>query len=51
MNELKFTVSREWPLLMFGQINHRFPVTVEAVEPEGSAETGSVPDEVELGRR
>jgi lipopolysaccharide transport system ATP-binding protein len=33
VNALKFTVGREWRLLMFGPVNHRFPVEVEAVEP------------------
>jgi lipopolysaccharide transport system ATP-binding protein len=50
VNELKFTVSREWPLLMFGQINHRFPVTVETVDSEAVGDD-IAPDEVELGHR
>ena len=28
VNALKFTVAREWKLLMFGPVNHRFPVSV-----------------------
>ena len=34
---LTFTVAREWPLLMFGQVNHRFPVTVTDAAEEPNA--------------
>jgi lipopolysaccharide transport system ATP-binding protein len=38
INALKFTVGREWRLLMFGPVNHRFPVDVEVLdEAEQSA--------------
>jgi hypothetical protein len=36
---------------MFGQINHRFPVTVETIEAESGPDGVVAPDEVELGRR
>ena len=29
---LKFTIAREWRLLMFGVVNYRFPVTVERAQ-------------------
>jgi lipopolysaccharide transport system ATP-binding protein len=29
VNELKFTIEREWKLLMLGPVNHRFPVTID----------------------
>jgi lipopolysaccharide transport system ATP-binding protein len=32
VSALKFTVAREWKLLMFGPVNYRFPVTVRHVE-------------------
>ena len=28
VNDLKFTVAREWKLMMFGPVNYRFPVEV-----------------------
>lgn len=38
VSALTFTVAREWPLLMFGQVNHRFPVTVaEGAEKPNAA--------------
>jgi len=30
---LKFTVEREWKLLMLGPLNHQFPVLVENLDP------------------
>ncbi|MGH3131368.1 MAG: hypothetical protein ACRDNX_11165, partial [Gaiellaceae bacterium] len=29
VNALKFTVAREWSLLMLGSLNYRFPVRLE----------------------
>lgn len=51
VNELKFTVSRQWPLLMFGQINYRFPVTVETVDRDIAEGHEVAPDELGLGHR
>jgi lipopolysaccharide transport system ATP-binding protein len=33
VNALKFTVAREWRLLMLGSVNYRFPVDVEVADP------------------
>src|SRR4029079_18466 len=33
INALKFTVGREWRLLMLGSVNYRFPVDVEVADP------------------
>jgi lipopolysaccharide transport system ATP-binding protein len=30
---VKFVVEREWPLLMLGPVNHRFPVKITVLEP------------------
>jgi lipopolysaccharide transport system ATP-binding protein len=38
---LRFTVDREWSLVMFGQVNYRFPVRVEALAPSKTRGTPS----------
>ncbi|MBM3678898.1 MAG: ABC transporter ATP-binding protein [Actinobacteria bacterium] len=40
---LRFTVDREWPLLMLGPVNQQFPVTVEA--PAADKPTDEAADE------
>jgi lipopolysaccharide transport system ATP-binding protein len=39
---LKFTVAREWRLVMFGAVNHRFPVSVEPADVRELTPTVSV---------
>lgn len=40
VSALKFTVAREWKLLMMGPVNYQFPVTVEEVEPAEAEPSG-----------
>lgn len=38
IDALRFTIDREWPILMLGPLNHRFPVRVTRPEPGGEVQ-------------